>query len=126
LFHAGEWTQARETIAEALAAGFPDDYGNWACMLGVIAARLGDRERAMQISEQIDATFANARYPTRSYASICRARIAAALGEPEEAVRFLQEAFRRGIGLFGDLHSNPEFESLRDYEPFREFLRPKG
>jgi len=126
LFYAEDWTEAREVAEAALAAGFPDEYGDYAGMLGVIAARLDDRERAMQMSAQLGARFVNDRYPVRSHASAWRARIAAALGEPDEAVRWLQEAFRQGIGLFGTLHTNPEFESLRDYPPFQEFMRPKG
>jgi hypothetical protein len=52
-----------------------------------------------------------------------------ALGEREEAVRLLQESFRlsrhKGNDVFG-AHRFGEFESLHDYAPYQQFLKPRG
>ncbi len=56
-----------------------------------------------------------------------RARIAAALGGNEEAVRLIKQARKLGVWGQGELHLKSWFpQSLRDYPPFQEFVRPKG
>jgi hypothetical protein len=59
-------------------------------------------------------------------ASQAQARIAALLGERERAVTLLRRALDQGQrgNLF--LHLDPDFESLLDYPPYRELIRPKG
>jgi hypothetical protein len=52
-----------------------------------------------------------------------QARIRALLGDREGAVRSLHD-WIGGQGF--DLHTEIDFESLADYAPFREFIRPKG
>ena len=55
-----------------------------------------------------------------------RAAIAAALGDRAEAVRLLEQAFQEGMRL-GHVHRrDPEWDSLEDYRPYQEFLRPRG
>jgi tetratricopeptide (TPR) repeat protein len=108
--------------------------------LGVIAARMGDRETADAISSEL----AELRDPYLLGNNFAwRARIAAVLGEHELAVALLTSGFGEGLqhhpsdwrGGFGDtfgewhcvwLHAEPEFASLRDYPPFQELIRPKG
>ena len=51
------------------------------------------------------------------------ARIKTLLGDREGAVSLLRD-WIGGQGF--DLHTAIDFESLRDYPPFREFVRPKG
>jgi hypothetical protein len=67
--------------------------------------------------------------------TLWRARIAALLGNREGAVRFLREAISQGLipldltqglGYSMWLHRDIDFESLRDYSPFQELLRPKA
>ena len=51
------------------------------------------------------------------------ARMAALLGERERAVNTLRNY--RGVYDIGP-HREFDFESLRDYPPFQELVRPKG
>jgi len=57
-----------------------------------------------------------------------RARIAALLGDREEAVTLLRQAIEQGVnwghGVW--VHRDIDLESLHDYPPFQELLRPKG
>jgi len=56
----------------------------------------------------------------------CRARIASLLGEKKEAVDLLSQAFAQGYHFSISVHHEPDFEPLRDYQPFQELVRPKG
>ena len=62
------------------------------------------------------------------YRTFERARIAGALGDLEQAMALLQESFEYGASWvrWPLLHSDFDFESLHDYPPFQEFLRPRG
>ncbi|UCG86190.1 MAG: hypothetical protein JSW71_20160 [Gemmatimonadota bacterium] len=45
----------------------------------------------------------------------------------EEAVTLLQQVYNQvGWGSWTWLHHDIDYESLRDYPPFRQFIRPKG
>lgn len=92
-------------------------------MFGVTAARLGDRAAgaaARDSLEKIDLPF--------SYAvtTIWRAKIAAVLGDNEEALRLLRKALREGAQYGVWLYVDPSLDSLRTYPPFREMLQPRG
>jgi len=99
--------------------------------LGVVAARQGDREEALRIFRLLEER--GRAFPTyRSSWEIWHytygpAQIAAALGERERAVELLRETIA-GSGAFYSMefHSNRNLESLWDYPPFQELLRPKG
>ena len=54
-----------------------------------------------------------------------RARIAALLGNREEAMRLLGEAASEGMGFNVGYHALFEFATMRGYAPFEEWLRPK-
>ena len=54
-----------------------------------------------------------------------RARMAALLGRRDEAVRLLRDANAEGLGFALGYHSMFEFATLRGFEPFEEWLRPK-
>jgi hypothetical protein len=63
------------------------------------------------------------------YGQVARARIAALSGNRAEAVRLLQRVtdnfqIANTPSLF--LSEDPDFDSLRDYPPFQELVRPKG
>ncbi len=90
--------------------------------LGAIAARQGEREPALRA----DQTLAGLK---RLYLfgrhTVWRARIQALLGERDVAVGLLRDAIAQGYPQAHELHSDLAFESLRDYPPFRELVRPK-
>jgi len=64
-------------------------------------------------------------YGTDMYWCAC---ISALLGERERAVEFLRKGFAEGLMHWFDvdLHCEIGLESLRDYPPFQELMRPKG
>lgn len=92
-------------------------------VLGAIAARRGNREEATRRSQDlaaVDLPYMN------GFNTLWRARIAAFLGDREEAMSLLQEAHAQGQPFGWDLLRGPLLETLRDYPPFQEFVRPKG
>jgi tetratricopeptide (TPR) repeat protein len=91
--------------------------------LGVIAARQGNREEALRWSEELAASD----FPyINGYETLWRGRIASVLGDREEAMALLLEAHAQGRYFGWAWHRDPALESLRDYPPFQEFMRPKG
>jgi hypothetical protein len=54
------------------------------------------------------------------------ARIAAALGHRAEAVGLLERAMHEGAPFDWQWHADAEFQSLRDFVPFRTLIAPKG
>ncbi len=123
LYRAERWDEAR-SLYEELAKEYPEN--TWYLAdLGRLAARTGDRDEALRISEDL-------RSPRHAlmegYRTQARARIAAVLGHRQQAMSLLREAFDWGAqwNRWPPLHSDIDFESLHDYPPFQEFLRPKG
>jgi hypothetical protein len=57
--------------------------------------------------------------------SAWQAQIAAALGNKDQAIVFLQRAFSEGAFLDGWIHTRPVFQPLRDYPPFQVLLQPQ-
>jgi hypothetical protein len=86
-------------------------------------ARHGDPPKARRISEELGSLQQPYLYGENIYWQAC---IAALLGERERAVVSLREAFARGHGYTLVLHTDIDLESLRDYPPFQELLRPKA
>ena len=92
-------------------------------MLGVIAGMQGDRQRALKISQDLEAQ----PWTWRSSKRFWQARIAASLGEFDRATAILREAVAEGLTV-----TRIHFESsllslvLRDHPPFQELIRPKG
>jgi TolB-like protein/tetratricopeptide (TPR) repeat protein len=121
LYLQGDWQQAGAVFA-ALAADsieVVEALGHQ----GTTAARVGDADRARAFAEQL------ATLPTQRSgpdATAWRARIAAALGRRDEAVRLLRQAFTEGLGYGIWLHCDPDFASLHGFEPFDEVVRPVG
>lgn len=95
----------------------------WAA-LGFCAARRGDREEAMRVSDWLATVERERPYSHGDY-TYWRAGITAWLGDKAEAVNLLRAAYRQGktYGLW--LHRQIDFESLRGYPAFEEFVRPK-
>jgi DNA-binding SARP family transcriptional activator/TolB-like protein len=121
LLFVGQLDEAGEVLRE-MAAEDPGSIGARG-MLGMLAAQRGDREEA----ERIDAWLAEQRRPrTWGNHTFFRACIAAELGRAEEAVALLREAFGQGATYGPRPHFMPCLQSLREYPPFRQLMRPRG
>jgi tetratricopeptide (TPR) repeat protein len=117
---AEQWDEARELFG-ALHNEFPDniDYqGN----LGVLAIKLGDIEKARQIQEELRNNTRPYLFGSHLHWAAC---IAAQLGEKEEAVNLLRDAFSRGREYSIEYHRDVMLEPLRDYPPYQELMAPK-
>jgi TolB-like protein/tetratricopeptide (TPR) repeat protein len=130
LYRAERWADAQR-LYEQLAEEYPETTASRRCCaaapylaaLGKLAARRGDRAEASRISEELRSL----RYPPRETLRLTleRARIAALLGDREEAMTLIQ-LFDQGGMYQWWRHGDIDFESLRDYPPFQELIRPKG
>jgi hypothetical protein len=119
LLSAGRGTEA-EVVLSRLAAERPEKVA-YRGLLGVLAARRGDRKRAAEISKWLRE--ANQPYLFGSqthYAS----SIAAWLGEKDRAVSFLREALGQGLTPL-ELHADGLLYPIWSYEPFQELLKPR-
>ncbi len=54
-----------------------------------------------------------------------RASIAAQLGEPDDAMALLHEAYRQGYPYGLWLRHREQLRSLQGYRPFERFMQPK-
>jgi tetratricopeptide (TPR) repeat protein len=125
LYNARRWDKAR-TIYEELAKKFPKDSATgrgYETSLGIIAARQGDRKRAMEVSEWLKNLKVAYLFGGNTYDRAC---IAAILGDKEQAVALLKESFLQGNAFGTGIHKDFDLESLWDSPPFIEFLKPKG
>ncbi len=121
LYAAERWSDARIELA-ALAA---TDAGSLthACGQGRIAAREGDRLRAIAMSDSLGRMTTNYLYGANTW---CRAQIASLLGDRREAVTLLRASFASGRAYDLALHLDIDLEFLRDDPAFVELVRPKG
>ncbi len=120
MYSAGRHDEAAN-IYDALLRDFPDAV-DLRGDRGVVAASRGDSTQArrdMEWLERLDRPYLFGSH------TFNRARIAAVLGERDRAVALLREAFAQGQQFAWFWHST-YFESLRDYPPFQELMRPKG
>jgi DNA-binding SARP family transcriptional activator len=120
LYEAGKWEGARVYFAElsARAPRNPEYLGR----LGTIAARQGKPEAARQMAESL----ASAPFPySRGVPTLWRARIAAQLGEKDQAVMLLRQAISEGQGYGLWLHTDVDLDPLRGHREFRAMLRPR-
>ena len=108
-------------ITKADATENPDNM-NSKGRLGVLAARLSDRDKAMEILDWLGNL--DRKYMRGSNIA-WQAAIAANLGEKSRAVTLLQDAFRKGFVYGIAYHRHPFWEPLWDYPEFKEFIRPK-
>jgi tetratricopeptide (TPR) repeat protein/tRNA A-37 threonylcarbamoyl transferase component Bud32 len=124
LYIARQWDEAQR-VYEELAEEYPENslYLAW---LGKLAVRRGDRAEALRISEELRSV---ERPDVGGSYTLERANLAALLGDREQAMTLLGQAIERGVNWgYGVwlLYSVDLVDSLRDYPPFQEFLRPKG
>jgi DNA-binding SARP family transcriptional activator/TolB-like protein len=99
-------------------------------LMGVVAARRGDREAARRSSERLVSL---SQYATGRN-TIWRARIAAASGDREAAFQLIRAALAQGYSRFfdpgggpfdePDLHIDPAFSSIRAHPEFARLLEP--
>lgn len=121
---ATRWVNARQLYAAGLARhpGNPELLGR----LGTTAVHLGDSTAAKRFDRILAQLPQRYRFGRHTYA---RARIAAAMGDKASAVNLLRLAWTQGRPIAfdnlenDDVHSDPEFESLRDYFPFQLLMR---
>jgi hypothetical protein len=110
-------------VVKSLAEEFPEDL-EYRGLSGVLAACRGDREEARRVSQWLEAL---ERPYLRGEDMIWRSMIAAALGDNENAVALVKQSVAQGMTYPGAWNLGQlVFEPLRDYPPFREFIRPKG
>ena len=118
-YAAGRYADAR-AIYKVLLQKSPDniDYQGY---FATISARTGDNAEA----RRIDAILKNMNRPyIFGRHTYWRARIAALLGQKDDAVILLRDAFGQGVG-YQRVHADIDFESLWDYPPFKELVKSK-
>jgi len=120
LYYGERWEEANE-LFDALVKEDPANV-NYLGYLGLTAARSGKRDEALKISDQLAEL--NVPFP-QGWHTYYRACIAAVQGEKENAIGLLREAIGQGADYWW-LYWEPDFESLRDYPPFKELIKPKG
>ncbi len=91
--------------------------------LGVIAGMQGDRRRALEIYQDLEAL----PWQTPWLQALFQARIAASLGEIDRATELMREVVGMGYHV-KSIHFQLPFLSLvlQDHPPFQELIRPKG
>jgi tetratricopeptide (TPR) repeat protein len=104
-----------------LAASFPEDLF-FVGAYGATAARLGDRQTALQVTQRLDELTDPQWFGADHY---LHANLAAGIGKREEAVEYLHATLRAGFQYHPSFHRVYFLEPLWGYEPFEEFLRPK-
>ncbi len=130
LYETGRWDEAKAAFERLEPSErYVEKYGfdPWIeGYLSVLAARRGDRDDALRQARRWEA-FQNKQLYHRGLN--WRARIAAILGDRDEAVRLLREQFKEGrpwAEALQQFHAEVDFESLQTYPPFQELIRPKG
>jgi tetratricopeptide (TPR) repeat protein/TolB-like protein len=114
---------ARSAFADLLSER-PDDV-TFVGSLGMAAAHLGDRDTAQIASRRLALEeVENPQFVGEDHYRL--ACIAAGLGNLEEAVDHLHAALKAGARFSPEFHRDPFLDPLRGFEPFEEFLRPKG
>jgi serine/threonine protein kinase len=116
----GKWAEAK-ALFEGLHGDVPDkiDYLGY---LGVVAVQMGNKEEALKISKQLEEDKRPYLFGSPTY---WRARIASLLDDKEGAVNLLRQATKEGFA-YSNIHPTEDFESLADYPPYVQLMKPKG
>ncbi|MFC1573256.1 protein kinase [Candidatus Eisenbacteria bacterium] len=122
MLYSVEYWEEASALFEGLASDNPDDI-DYMGHLGCLAARRGDRDEAVRISERLRRSKEPYLFGENTYWCAC---IAAQLGEPERAMELLREAFAQGYQYSAELHRDMDLQPLWDYPPFVELIKPKG
>jgi len=120
LYVAEEWAEAG-AITSSLLGEQPANI-TYTALAGAVAARVGDRNAAMTFA----ASLASAPSSPGGQAELRRAQLAALLGQRDQAVELLRDAFARGLSMSLGLHRQMDFEALRGFAPYDELVKPKG
>lgn len=120
LYVLGQWVKAK-TMFEGLQTDAPDDIA-YLGYIGATAARMEDREGAARASKQLEEDHRPYLFGNPTY---WRARIAALLGDREAAVNLLRQTTKEGFS-YSSIHPTEDFESLADYPPYIQMMKPKG
>jgi predicted Zn-dependent protease len=127
LYAAGDFAAADTAFRSLMrefptTSGYPDN-AYYVGRIGALAARRGDSATAKAMSHQLKKTDRFQAGPGQE-SRLYRAKIAALLGDHAEAMRLLTSAY----GAFGttELHEDMDFEGMKSYPAFQEFVRPKG
>jgi tetratricopeptide (TPR) repeat protein len=116
----GKWAEAK-VLFEGLHNQNPSSI-TYLGALGVIAARRGEKEEALKISKELEEDKSPYLFGTPTY---WRARIAALLGDKEGAVNLLRQAIKQGY-RYDSIHPTEDFETLADFPPYIQLMKPKG
>jgi tRNA A-37 threonylcarbamoyl transferase component Bud32/tetratricopeptide (TPR) repeat protein/TolB-like protein len=122
LYQAGRLDEAR-AIVDSLLAEDPDDISLLG-LLGVTLAKAGDRDAALEVSARLEEI--EARPYVQGRPTSHRAGIAAELGDLDDAVRLLNEAYSLGEPYSSEERTLPWFAPLQGYAPYERFIEPKG
>jgi serine/threonine-protein kinase len=121
LYTAEKWEEA-QAVFEELAEGDPENI-EYQGRIGLLAARKGERDKALEIFRELESIDRPYLFGKHTY--MC-ARIVSLLGEKDQAVALLENAFTQGLRYGPYLHREMDLEPLRNYKPFQELLKPKG
>ncbi|MBL7961242.1 adenylate/guanylate cyclase domain-containing protein [bacterium] len=118
---AGKYEKAaREAEAEMTVV---ETYWESMSRLGCAYARLGKYEKVRSIISKINSNKDPYVHGEDKYAL---AKIYAALGEKEQAIQMLAQAFARGFGMaFNRYAEDSDFIPLHGYGPYEEFVKPR-
>lgn len=123
LYQLGRWDEAER----ALGAPPDDERVPWRhrAMAGLIAAHRGDTEAPRRAAAALGAMDTPYLFGEPTF---WRARIAAVLGEEENAIALLRQAFAEGqhSRVRWLLHVGRDFDALRDSDAFRELVRVRS
>jgi tetratricopeptide (TPR) repeat protein len=120
LYAAERWEEAR-TLFEGLLKETPDNI-DYLGYVGTTAARMGDKEWAEKISEQLAGLKTPYLFGGNTYWRACIASISK---DKETAMSLLRDALAQGV-TYDRLYDDMDLENLRDYQPFKELIKPKG
>ncbi|MCZ6917999.1 MAG: serine/threonine-protein kinase [Gemmatimonadetes bacterium] len=121
LYATGAYQDAKALFGE-LARLQPDSVG-YLGYVAAAAARLGDRNEAIRISEELRQS---ERPSSHGAVVFWRARIASTLGDHPGAMGYLRQSVVQGRRFQGDEHFMTDLQDMRDYPPFVQWLRPRG
>jgi hypothetical protein len=115
-YYMGRWNEVATGYAQRLRQDPGDITAHSA--LAAVAVRRSDRAELARQSRWL------ARRSDSPLATLGLARVAALQGHRTEAVTLVERALQHQLERHY-LHIDPDFESMRDYPPYRELIRPK-
>jgi predicted Zn-dependent protease len=119
LYVAEQWTEA-SAIVSTLMREQPKSVA-YAALGGAVAARMNNRNAALRYAAVLE----QAPSEPGGITELRRAQLAALVGERDQAVALLRDAFARGLSMSAGLHRQMDLESLRGFSPFDDLMKPK-